>query len=112
MGFSDQYIAKLWKQDEVAVYNLRKEMNLFPVYKMIETSGCGGYIPYFYSTYEKENDSRISDKKKIIVLGSGPIRIGQGVEFDYSTVFLIPEQRFSQEFPLVLLQSPCYFLLP
>ena len=76
MGFSDQYIAKLWKQDEVAVYNLRKEMNLFPVYKMIETSGCGGYIPYFYSTYEKENDSRISDKKKIIVLGSGPIRIG------------------------------------
>ena len=49
MGFSDQYIAKLWKQDEVAVYNLRKEMNLFPVYKMIETSGCGGYIPYFYS---------------------------------------------------------------
>lgn len=80
MGFSDQYIAKLWKQDEVAVYNLRKEMNLFPVYKMIETSGCGGYIPYFYSTYEKENDSRISDKKKIIVLGSGPIRIGQGVD--------------------------------
>lgn len=78
MGFSDQYIAKLWKQDEVAVYNLRKEMNLFPVYKMIETSGCGGYIPYFYSTYEKENDSRISDKKKIIVLGSGPIRIRAG----------------------------------
>ena len=89
MGFSDQYIAKLWKQDEVAVYNLRKEMNLFPVYKMIETSGCGGYIPYFYSTYEKENDSRISDKKKIIVLGSGPIRIGQGVEFDYSTVHAV-----------------------
>ena len=89
MGFSDQYIAKLWKQDEVAVYSLRKEMNLFPVYKMIETSGCGGYIPYFYSTYEKENDSRISDKKKIIVLGSGPIRIGQGVEFDYSTVHAV-----------------------
>ena len=56
---------------------------------MIETSGCGGYIPYFYSTYEKENDSRISDKKKIIVLGSGPIRIGQGVEFDYSTVHAV-----------------------
>ena len=86
MGFSDQYIAKLWKQDEVAVYSLRKEMNLFPVYKMIETSGCGGYIPYFYSTYEKENDSRISDKKKIIVLGSGPIRIGQGIEFDFCSV--------------------------
>lgn len=89
MGFSDKYIAKLWKQQEVDVFNLRKEMKLFPVYKMIETSGCGGYIPYFYSTYEKDNESRISDKKKIIVLGSGPIRIGQGVEFDYSTVHAV-----------------------
>lgn len=86
MGFSDKFIATLWNQKEIEVYNLRKEMKLFPVYKMIETSGCGGYIPYFYSTYEEGNESRISDKKKIIVLGSGPIRIGQGVEFDYSTV--------------------------
>ena len=89
MGFSDKYIAKLWNQPEIDVYNLRKEMKLFPVYKMIETSGCGGYIPYFYSTYEEGNESRISDKKKIIVLGSGPIRIGQGVEFDYSTVHAV-----------------------
>ena len=106
MGFSDQYIAKLWKQDEVAVYNLIKEMNLFPVYKMIETSGCGGYIPYFYSTYEKENDSRISDKKKIIVLGSGPIRIGQGVEFDYSTVHAVTTiKKFGYE-SIIINNSP------
>ncbi|MBM6829245.1 carbamoyl-phosphate synthase large subunit [Anaerotignum lactatifermentans] len=89
MGFSDKFIARLWNWKEVEVYNLRKEMNLFPVYKMIETSGCGGYIPYFYSTYGEGNESRLSDKKKIIVLGSGPIRIGQGVEFDYSTVHAV-----------------------
>ena len=73
MGISDKFIAKLWGWDEVAVFDLRKEMNLFPVYKMIETSGCGGYIPYFYSTYEEVNDSRLSDKKKIIVLWSSQI---------------------------------------
>ena len=89
IGFSDQYIASLWDCKETDVFNLRKEMKLFPSYKMIETSGCGGYIPYFYSTYEEGNESRISNKKKIIVLGSGPIRIGQGVEFDYSTVHAV-----------------------
>ncbi len=89
MGFSDKFIAKLWNWKEIDVFQLRKEMHLFPVYKMIETSGCGGYIPYFYSTYEEGNESRLSDKKKIIVLGSGPIRIGQGVEFDYSTVHAV-----------------------
>ena len=89
MGFSDKFIAKLWNWKEVEVFNLRKEQKMFPVYKIIETSGCGGYIPYFYSTYEEGNESRLSDKKKIIVLGSGPIRIGQGVEFDYSTVHAV-----------------------
>lgn len=89
MGFSDKFIAKLWNWKEIDVFNLRKEQKMFPVYKMIETSGCGGYIPYFYSTYEEGNESRISDKKKIVVLGSGPIRIGQGVEFDYSTVHAV-----------------------
>ena len=64
---------------------------MFPVYKMIDScaSEFDSYIPYFYSTYEDENESEISDKKKIIVLGSGPIRIGQGVEFDYSTVHAV-----------------------
>ena len=91
MGFSDKYIARLWKCDENHVYELRKQWGIFPVYKMIDTcaSEFSSYVPYFYSTYEQENESIVSDRKKIIVLGSGPIRIGQGVEFDYSTVHSI-----------------------
>ena len=91
MGVSDKYIGMLWGMNESEVFNLRKENNIFPVYKMIDTcaSEFDSYVPYFYSTYEEENESVVSDKKKIIVLGSGPIRIGQGVEFDYSTVHAI-----------------------
>ena len=90
-GFSDRELAKLWRMTSRQVYDLRKELNIYPVYKMIDTCAFEfeSYIPYFYSTYEEENESIISDKKKIIVLGSGPIRIGQGVEFDYSTVHAI-----------------------
>ena len=86
MGFSDRYIARLWKCAELDVYNQRKANNLFPVFKMVDTCHTGAYIPYFYSSYTGENVSRLTDKKKIVVLGAGPIRIGQGVEFDYSTV--------------------------
>ena len=91
MGFSDQAMAWLWDMTEEEIYALRKENRIFPVYKMIDTcaSEFESYIPYFYSTYEEENESIVSDKKKIIVLGSGPIRIGQGVEFDYSTVHAV-----------------------
>jgi len=89
MGFSDKYIAKLWETDELNVFNMRKENKLFPIYKMVDTCHTGAYIPYFYSTYEGENQSVLSEKKKIIVLGAGPIRIGQGVEFDYSTVHAV-----------------------
>lgn len=91
MGFSDRTIAKLWNKKETEIYNIRKKSNIAPVYKMIDTcaSEFDSYIPYFYSTYEEENESVVSDKKKIIVLGSGPIRIGQGVEFDYSTVHAV-----------------------
>ncbi len=91
MGFSDNFIAKLWNVDEIEVWKIRKNEKMFPVYKMIDTcaSEFEGYIPYFYSTYEDENESVVSDKKKVIVLGSGPIRIGQGVEFDYSTVHAV-----------------------
>jgi len=91
MGFSDKYIAQLWEMKEDEVYELRKANNMFPVYKMIDS--CAGEvvsdIPYFYSTYEDENESIPSDRKKVVVLGSGPIRIGQGVEFDYSTVHAV-----------------------
>ncbi len=91
MGVSDRYIAERWGMTEAAVYKLRKKLGVFPVYKMIDTcaSEFDSYVPYFYSTYEEENESVVSDKKKIVVLGSGPIRIGQGVEFDYSTVHAI-----------------------
>lgn len=91
IGFSDKYIAKIWKKKESDIYELRKKNNIYPVYKMIDTcsSEFESYVPYFYSTYEEENESIISDKKKIIVLGAGPIRIGQGVEFDYSTVHAV-----------------------
>ena len=91
MGFGDKYIGQLWGMTEHELFALRKANHIFPVYKMIDT--CGGefsaYVPYFYSTYEEENESIVSQKEKIVVLGSGPIRIGQGVEFDYSTVHAI-----------------------
>ena len=89
MGFSDKYIAKLWNCTELDVYNVRKANNLFPVFKMVDTCHTGAYIPYFYSTYTGENQSVLTNKKKIVVLGAGPIRIGQGVEFDYSTVHAV-----------------------
>ena len=91
MGFSDDFIGRLWDKKGEEIYEIRCEKNIFPVYKMIDTcaSEFESYIPYFYSTYEEENESVVSDKKKIIVLGSGPIRIGQGVEFDYSTVHAV-----------------------
>ena len=91
MGFSDSYIAELLEISEDDVWKRRTELDIKPVYKMIDTcaSEFESYVPYFYSTYEDENESIVSDKKKIIVLGSGPIRIGQGVEFDYSTVHAV-----------------------
>jgi len=90
-GFSDKEIALLWNRSERNIYELRCRNGITPVYKMIDTcaSEFESYIPYFYSTYEEENESRISSRKKIVVLGAGPIRIGQGVEFDYSTVHAV-----------------------
>ena len=77
IGFSDKYIAKIWKMTEEEIFLLRKKEKIFPVYKMIDTcsSEFESYVPYFYSTYEEENESIVSKKKKIIVLGAGPIRI-------------------------------------
>lgn len=91
LGFSDQYLAKIMNITPEELWHYRKTNQILPVYKMIDTcaSEFDSYIPYFYSTYENENESIVSNKQKIIVLGSGPIRIGQGVEFDYSTVHAI-----------------------
>lgn len=91
MGVSDKWIAKLWNVDEINVYSWRKEQGIVPVYKKVDT--CAGKFeaesPYFYGTYELENESICSNKPSVIVLGSGPIRIGQGVEFDYATVHCV-----------------------
>ena len=89
MGFGDKYVARMWKCTELDVYNFRREHALFPVFKMVDTCHTNAYIPYFYSSYSGENASVLTDKKKIVVLGAGPIRIGQGVEFDYSTVHAV-----------------------
>ena len=91
IGFSDQYLAKVMGISELDCYKYRKEHDIYPVYKMIDTCAAElkTYTPYFYSTYDTENESVVTKKEKIIVLGSGPIRIGQGVEFDYSTVHAI-----------------------
>ena len=91
MGFPDTEIARLWNMDLRDLEDFRRENHIKPVYKMIDScaSEFKSYIPYFYSTYEDENESIVTNNKKVIVLGSGPIRIGQGVEFDYSTVHAI-----------------------
>ncbi len=89
MGFSDRFIAKLWGTDELSVYHTRLENGVTPVFRMVDTLHTGKYIAYLYSSYHGENASRLTNKKKIVVLGAGPIRIGQGVEFDYSTVHAV-----------------------
>ena len=89
MGFSDEYISKVWNMPETDVYKIRKENGIIPVFRMVDTLHTGKYIPYLYSSYRGKNESRLTDKRKIIVLGAGPIRIGQGVEFDYSTVHAV-----------------------
>lgn len=90
-GFSDLAIARLWQMEERAVYELRAANGLRPVYKMVDTCAAEfeSETPYFYGTYEEENESVRTDKKSILVLGSGPIRIGQGIEFDYATVHTV-----------------------
>ena len=91
MGFSDAVIAGFWNLAEIEVYEKRKKNGIIPVFRMVDTLHTGKYIAYLYSTYleDCENQSRLSEKKKIVVLGAGPIRIGQGVEFDYSTVHAV-----------------------
>lgn len=89
LGFSDKFISSLWNIPEIEIYNMRKANGITPVFRMVDTLHTGKYIAYLYSSYTGENQSQLTDKKKIIVLGAGPIRIGQGVEFDYSTVHAV-----------------------
>ncbi len=106
MGFSDKYVARMWKCTELDVYAFRKEKQMFPVFRMVDTCHTGAYIPYFYSSYTGENASRLTDRKKIVVLGAGPIRIGQGVEFDYSTVHAVQTIKSSGYEAIIINNNP------
>lgn len=106
IGFSDKYIAKLWEVREIDVWNLRKNNDIFPAYKMVDTCHTNAYIPYFYSSYIGDNASKLTSKKKIIVLGAGPIRIGQGVEFDYSTVHAVTTIKQSGYEAIIINNNP------
>jgi carbamoyl-phosphate synthase large subunit len=88
LGFSDSTIAKLWNKNEREIYEIRKQEGITPVYKMVDTCAAEfeSETPYYYGTYEDENESIVTKRKSVVVLGSGPIRIGQGIEFDYATV--------------------------
>ena len=106
MGFSDKYVARMWNCGELDVFNFRRENKLFPVFRMVDTCHTGAYIPYFYSSYTGENASVLTDKKKIVVLGAGPIRIGQGVEFDYSTVHAVSTIKKSGYEAIIINNNP------
>ncbi|MDE5601661.1 MAG: carbamoyl-phosphate synthase large subunit [Clostridia bacterium] len=106
MGFGDKFIAKLWNKKEIEIYNLRKQNGITPIFKMVDTLHTGKYIAYLYSSYSGENASILTDKKKIVVLGAGPIRIGQGVEFDYSTVHAVQTIRRAGYEAIIINNNP------
>ena len=106
LGFSDTFIAKCWGVSELEVFDMRRAMKLFPIYRMVDTCHTNAYIPYFYSTYSGVNQSERSDRRKIVVLGAGPIRIGQGVEFDYSTVHAVSTIRRAGYEAIIINNNP------
>ena len=106
MGFSYKYVARMWECSEIEVYNFRKENKLTPAFRMVDTCHTNAYIPYFYSSYHGENTSVLTNKKKIVVLGAGPIRIGQGVEFDYSTVHAVSTIKKSGYEAIIINNNP------
>ena len=108
-GFSDRAVARLWNTTENEVCRLRKSLGIVPVYKAIDScaSEFDAYIPYYYSTYAEENEAHPTPgKKKIVVLGAGPIRIGQGVEFDYSTVHAVQTIKQSGYEAIIINNNP------
>ncbi len=107
-GISDAYLSKIIGLSDTGMYRLRAALNMFPGYRMIDTCAAefGAYVPYFYGSYESGNESVVTDKKKILVLGSGPIRIGQGVEFDFSTVHAIWAIRESGYEAIIINNNP------
>ncbi len=107
LGFSDKYVAKLWGVKELQVYSLRQKNNIYPTYQMVDTCHTNAYIPYFYSTYNGDKTQvKMGEKEKLVVLGAGPIRIGQGVEFDYSTVHAVTTIRQSGYEAIIINNNP------
>ncbi len=106
LGFSDEYIAKLWGVKALDVRKIRKDNSIIPVFKMVDTLKSGAYVPYFYSSYLGENTSIKTNKDKLVVLGAGPIRIGQGVEFDYSTVHAVQTIKNSGYEAIIINNNP------
>ena len=108
LGFADREIAFLWGTTEEAARQFRTKNGILSVFKMIDTcaSEFRSYVPYFYSTYEDENESAVTDRKKVVVLGAGPIRIGQGVEFDYSTVHAVQTIREAGYEAIIINNNP------
>ena len=106
MGFGDREISLLWGMKETDVWAMRKENGITPVFRMVDTLHTGKYIPYLYSSYSGRNDSILTKKKKIVVLGAGPIRIGQGVEFDYSTVHAVQTIRRAGYEAIIINNNP------
>jgi carbamoyl-phosphate synthase large subunit len=90
-GFSDRWISQAWDMEESELYQFRQNENIMPVFKMVDTCAAEfeSSTPYYYGTYGEEDESVITNKKSVVVLGSGPIRIGQGIEFDYATVHTV-----------------------
>ena len=88
LGFSDRYLGPVWNKTEKQIRDLRGQHGVLPVYKLVDTCAAEfeAFTPYYYSTYETEDESRPSDRKKVVILGGGPNRIGQGIEFDYCCV--------------------------
>ena len=106
MGFSDACIARLWNLKEVEIYERRKKNGITPVFRMVDTLHTGKYIPYLYSSYSGKNESRLTEFNKIVVLGAGPIRIGQGVEFDYSSVHSVQTIKRSKFEAIIINNNP------
>lgn len=106
LGFSDKYIAKLTGKTELEIFGMRKVNNIMPAFRMADTLHTGAYIPYFFSTYTGKKASVVTNKKKVVVLGAGPIRIGQGVEFDYSTVHAVQTIRKAGYESIIINNNP------
>ncbi len=108
MGYADNEIARLWRTSEQQVYDFRAKNGLQTVFKMVDT--CAGEFeattPYFYSSYDDEDEGEVSSKKKVVVLGSGPIRIGQGIEFDYCSVHAVKSLRKAGVESIIINSNP------